>query len=683
MSTTAALPTEIPAAAAKPRSGGWIISPLWDALLFVATPLLIWPTVGALRWFWSAETIWLLAISFASFGHHLPGFLRSYLDPELFARFFWRFVLVPPLIFGTCLLFQAQGWHGVQVAILIWATWHGLMQTYGFLRIYDLKSGNNHPLTAHLDFALCVMMFVAGAIFSQSRVFFLCQAAWQAGLPMFWDWQLPLVSLNVLQATQGAVAAGTVLVAAAYVWHLVGQARAGQRVGGTKLAVAVSTAWIWWLSGAAGTHVLVGIAMFEIFHAVQYLAIVWVFNQKVAERLGPRAGLLRYVFGKSWPLLFVYLSLIAAYGALRFFGQQWNENLSWPWLTHFALAVLGASTILHYYFDGFIWKVREQSNRQTLNLESSPQTPKLEWTSAGRHCLKWLLFFGPVFGLAAAQVVNAQHRTPEQNLQVAQSLATLADRMPEAQQHLASSALATGQGEMAVSAANRSVELRPDWPLGWATLGNAQLLAGEWQSASKAFERAIEFAPAEADYHYNLGSALSSLGDWTAAEAAYQRAIELNPDQPNYSHDLGTMYGLWAMELWQSGQQATAMDRAKQALALRSDWDELHYQLGLWQREIPQLADAQRSFQTALAINPSMGKAHYQLSQVLWQQVQPRLRFGLSDGVEEKLTTAQEHLQRARELGVPVSLRFEQHLQGVLEQVRATERAILSRRSDR
>lgn len=669
MSTTAVLSNEVPAAT-KPRVGGWIISPLWDALLFVATPLLIWPTVTSMRWFWSAETIWLLATSFASFGHHLPGFLRSYLDPELFARFFWRFVLVPPLVFGTCLLFQSQGWHGLQVAILVWATWHGLMQTYGFLRIYDLKAGNKNPRTAQLDFALCVMMFVAGAIFSQSRVFFLCQAAWQAGLPMFWDWQLPFVSLTCLQATQWLVGAATVIVVAAYLWHLLVQARAGQRVGGTKLAIALSTAWIWWISGAAGMHVLVGIAMFEIFHAVQYLAIVWVFNQKVTERLGSRAGMLRYVFGKSWPLLFVYLSLIAAYGALRFFGQQWNDQLASPWLTQFALAVLATSTVLHYYFDGFIWKVRENANRQTLNLDAA-QTPKLEWTSASRHCLKWLLFFGPIFGLAAAQVLNADTRTPTQNLQQAQSLAALANQMPEAQQHLANSALSQGKPELAVEAAQQAVELRSDWPLGWATLGNAQLALGNGKEASEAFRKAIALAPQEADYHYNLGSAFSSMRRWEDAESAYQDAIKLNPGHPEYAKSLGTNYGLWAFELYHQHHSELAIKRAQQALVLRPSWDELHYQLALWQIKAKQLAEAQQHLETALSINPNLGKAHWELAQVLWQQAQPRLRFGIHDGIAAKLSAAQQHIQKASELGFPISPRFAQHLDGVLDSLKA------------
>ena len=38
----------------------------------------------------------------------------------------------------------------------VWGVWHGLMQTYGFLRIYDAKVGSVARTTARLDMAMCV-----------------------------------------------------------------------------------------------------------------------------------------------------------------------------------------------------------------------------------------------------------------------------------------------------------------------------------------------------------------------------------------------------------------------------------------------------------------------------------------------------------------------------------------------
>jgi hypothetical protein len=88
----------IPAAPAP-----WIISPLWDSLLFIGAPILVIAAFFPLRGVLSSEQIAILLLAFFTFGHHFPTFLRSYGDRELFARYRWRFLLAPPLIFAAAL----------------------------------------------------------------------------------------------------------------------------------------------------------------------------------------------------------------------------------------------------------------------------------------------------------------------------------------------------------------------------------------------------------------------------------------------------------------------------------------------------------------------------------------------------------------------------------------------------
>src|SRR5687768_12629938 len=94
-------------AATQPsRKKAWIVSPAWDLVYVVLTPVLIVPAVlvAARRWL-APEQIYLAVIAFASLGHHLPGFMRAYGDRELFARYRDRFLLAPPLVFLLALLF--------------------------------------------------------------------------------------------------------------------------------------------------------------------------------------------------------------------------------------------------------------------------------------------------------------------------------------------------------------------------------------------------------------------------------------------------------------------------------------------------------------------------------------------------------------------------------------------------
>ncbi len=132
----------------------WIISPVWDLVFLIAAPLAIVPLVSLSAAHWlDVEEISLVVISFATLGHHLPGFLRAYGDRELFSRFRRRFVWAPPIVLAVALLSAAYGLHALALILLFWATWHGLMQTYGFMRIYDLKQGPGDRQSARLDFA--------------------------------------------------------------------------------------------------------------------------------------------------------------------------------------------------------------------------------------------------------------------------------------------------------------------------------------------------------------------------------------------------------------------------------------------------------------------------------------------------------------------------------------------------
>ncbi|HYO23309.1 MAG TPA: hypothetical protein VEQ85_00005, partial [Lacipirellulaceae bacterium] len=289
-----------PLPAAAPARA-WIVSPAWDLTYVVLTPLAIVPAVlvVAQRWL-SVEQVYLAVISFASLGHHLPGFVRAYGERDLFLRYRWRFLLAPPLVFALALVFspppelaRALGipWtnlHGLELILAVWGAWHGLMQTYGFMRIYDVRRGEQDRATARLDHALCVAIFVGGVIFSDVRIFGLARAMWQAGLPLFGP--------EALRLCRWGVGAAGAVVLALYLANMLRRQRQGIAVNGVKLALAAVTGWFWWYCGRLSTNLLIGVAMFEIYHAVQYNAIVWIYNRRLFETARERFGPLGFLF---------------------------------------------------------------------------------------------------------------------------------------------------------------------------------------------------------------------------------------------------------------------------------------------------------------------------------------------------------------------------------------------------
>ena len=134
--TVPAIPTTVP------KKSPWILSSWRDLILYVGTPLLLVPMFALAQARWSAQDIYVFVAAFGAMGHHLPGMIRAYGDRALFERFKWRFILAPIFLLGTCTAFYWWDLKGIVLVVFFWGVWHGMMQTYGFCRIYDAKMGS-------------------------------------------------------------------------------------------------------------------------------------------------------------------------------------------------------------------------------------------------------------------------------------------------------------------------------------------------------------------------------------------------------------------------------------------------------------------------------------------------------------------------------------------------------------
>ena len=129
-----------PAPAAGRKSSLWILDSWRDLILYVCTPLLLVPIFIGAQGIWAAEDIYLFVAAFGAMGHHLPGMIRAYGDRALFQRFRWRFICAPIFLVVVCAAFSVWDLKGIVLVAFIWGVWHGMMQTYGFCRIYEQKS---------------------------------------------------------------------------------------------------------------------------------------------------------------------------------------------------------------------------------------------------------------------------------------------------------------------------------------------------------------------------------------------------------------------------------------------------------------------------------------------------------------------------------------------------------------
>jgi Tfp pilus assembly protein PilF len=563
-------------ATAAPRRP-WIVSPAWDLFYLVLTPLLIVPAVlvAARQWL-RPEDIYLAVISFASLGHHLPGFMRAYGDSELFARFRWRFLMAPPLIFALALVFTPPAalasalhlpWthlHGLELILLAWGTWHGLMQTYGFMRIYDIRRGENDRYAARLDHSLCLMIFVAGVVFSDTRMFGVASSMWQCGLPLFGP-----ATLAALRWIVGGLSA---IVLTLYAIHLAGRVRRGMSINWVKLLLAASTGWFYWYCGRLSTNLLIGIAMFEIYHAVQYNAIVWIYNRRLLEKAGERFGPLGFMFRDRATMLGIYLAAIAAYSSIRFVTATAGDRMfsgdvdnARQWL----IAAFVTSSFLHFYYDGFIWKVSERKTQD--NLIDAPAPSFDRFVPSFIHAGKWAMLLAIVAMLIGSERMYASAGSVRQHAMLV-ALTKLTPNVPEARSLAAQLAGADADAEYAK--------------------GLAALQQGDAGAAMARLRAAVELDPQHFLAHIQLGDALLALNEPNAAVDAYRRAVELQPQVPEARVALA--------EAFLKSQQTAAAERTlREGLASTPDSAELNLTLGILLRATGKQAEAQPYLQRA------------------------------------------------------------------------------------
>src|SRR5919204_2983055 len=480
-------PQTVPAVPATvPKRNLWILSSWRDLILYVCTPLLIVPIFIVAQARWSAEDIYLFVAAFGAMGHHLPGMIRAYGDRALFHRFKWRFIFAPIFLVLTCVIFSVWDLKGIVLIVFIWGVWHGMMQTYGFCRIYDAKVGSFAEVTRRLDFALCGIWFGTAVLLSPQRMTDTLETYYSAGGPF--------IPPALLRAGQQGLLALALLISAVFLANFLWMWSSGKRSSPVKLVLLLTSISFWWYCNNIVASVLVGVALFEVFHDVQYLSLVWIYNRKRVESDNSIGGFMRFVFRRSGSLVGLYVGLIFAYGALGYY----KSSIGIETIKRILTGVVTASALLHFYYDGFIWKVRERSTRQSLGLAGGTAVVKVKGFLPGWavHGAKWVaVFVIPLGMLWFAEVHSAQGKLDR--------LASIVADLPtSARAHV-----------------NYATELQD---------------AGRTDEAAKEFSEAIRLSPASAKAHVNLGSLLMANGQLDEAQKHFEQALRIEPNNAEY-----------------------------------------------------------------------------------------------------------------------------------------------------
>jgi hypothetical protein len=256
---------------------------------------------------------------------------------------------------------------GVATIAILWNFWHVYMQKYGILRLYNAKSSKNAQIPGWVDRML---------------VF-----AW---LPLFFTWLGPKyreLALKSFSRSRGMLRPFLDYLSESSLWLI------PLSVGFLCAALATWIYFEWrvhrfrhaprlWMAG--GTMALNACFLFidpvkaylafAFSHAIEYMVFVWAYQRRrYADTLEHRP-LLGTILSKPW---LAYLSFVSVLGLVFFFLSYFGRTV-FPRPAEAQPALYGIPTavwisywgiyqsIQHFYFDGFLWKMRIASNRATI-----------------------------------------------------------------------------------------------------------------------------------------------------------------------------------------------------------------------------------------------------------------------------------------------------------------------------
>ena len=613
-----------------PRRNLWILNSWRDLILYVGTPLLLVPMFALAQARWSAQDIYVFVAAFGSMGHHLPGMIRAYGDRALFARFRWRFIFAPIFLLATCVAFNYWNLKGIILVVFFWGVWHGMMQTYGFCRIYDAKTGSFAAVTRRLDFATCALWFAAAVLLSPQRMMDTLEAFYASGGPF--------ISPGLLQIAQQALLFTAVAVSILFVINFVRLLGQGSRPNPVKLALLVTSIAFWWYCNNGVTNILAGIALFEVFHDVQYLSLVWIYNRNRVEKDSSIGGFMRFIFRRSGSLIGLYVGLVFAYGSLAYF----NSRMEIDTIKRILTGVVAASGLLHFYYDGFIWKVREKSTRESLGLTGGTTAAANNYFLPTwlLHGAKWVgVFVIPLGALWLGQVHSGVPETQRESWIVT-------DLPVGARQHLnyGSALEKAGQFNEAVEQYRIALGFEPTYAKVHYNLAKILMGQSKIDEAVEHFAQAARFDPGEADHHLHYGYALERVGRGEEAASQYQAAIKLKPRSAKYHY-------AWATLLLKMQRLDEAGAEFEQVLQLDAKNAEAHFAIGNVALANGGAEEAERHYVEALRLDPKRADIRTVLGDIYFQQghvSQAIVQYEEALRLNPALSNAEEHLRLAR-----------------------------------
>ena len=316
----------------------WIVGPRFDLAFFIGSGLLGFLIMGIHAAIPTSMTLLLCALVSICLDqvHVFHTVTRTYCDRRELRRAPRFYLMVPIVVLAIFAGVAALGLHYALSLVLYAALWHQAKQHYGFVRIYDRRrmASRLGRWDSWLD-NFCLF----GGIYAPILYVF--------RLPHLGELQKPLVYPHIPEDV--AVAAMSLVgigFLAMFLREIYRYVRFRQVAIQKVLVISMAAALVFgaaWLE----TRLIMILVAVTSFHAVQYIAILWLFNRnKYAEGFDRDNAYTSTLVKRRW--VWMYFGLGIIYGTITASMQRVDL------LVPVAYSLAG----VHFVVDARLWKVK-------------------------------------------------------------------------------------------------------------------------------------------------------------------------------------------------------------------------------------------------------------------------------------------------------------------------------------
>lgn len=333
-----------------------IINPIADMLVIYASPLWsllivlsfsntgLWHTIAALNYEQGVLSFICGALSSA---HLLAVVFRSHMNPAVFNRWPVRFTLVPAILFFGL---SANIWLLVIASVIavFWDVYHSAMQNFGLSRIYDMRMGNDAHAGRLLDSMMNLVLYAGPITAGVTLAFHIDAFSSFAEVGAAALTTIPGEVMGKAQLIRWIVIPASLIACLVYMVGYLRLIRNGYKIAPQKVVLMTTsglTSIVCWGFNPFAT----AFAIMNVFHAIQYFGILYaregnsILKTVKADRVSPKV--------KPWMIVAILMVPTVAFGA-------WEMLATPGWDRVYALFL--TVTLMHFWYDGFIWSVRNK-----------------------------------------------------------------------------------------------------------------------------------------------------------------------------------------------------------------------------------------------------------------------------------------------------------------------------------